>query len=62
MAKDAVFECSVVCLSVVIELLPGLIPFTSKWHAAYILDKINTLNIDYCFLTTIYEMDIKPIQ
>ena len=32
MPKDAVFECSVVCLSV-IELLPGLIPFTSKWHA-----------------------------
>ena len=31
--KDAVFECSVVCLSVIIELLPGLIPFTFKWHA-----------------------------
>ena len=33
MPKDAVFECSVVCLSVIIELLPGLIPFTFKWHA-----------------------------
>ena len=55
MPKDAVFECSVVCLSVIIKLLPGLIPFTSKWH----LDKNNTLNIDYCFLTTIYEMDIR---
>ena len=33
MIKDAVFECSVVCLTVIIELLPGLIPFTSKWHA-----------------------------
>ena len=39
MPKDAVFECSVVCLSVIIELLPGLIPFTSEWHAGYILDK-----------------------
>ena len=28
MPKDEVFECSVVCLSVIIELLPGLIPFT----------------------------------
>ena len=59
MPKDAVFECSVVCLSVIIELLPGLILFTSKWHAGYILDKNNTLNIIYCFLTTIYEMDIR---
>ena len=33
MPKHAVFECSAVCLSVIIELLPGLIPFTSKWHA-----------------------------
>ena len=33
MPKDAVFECTAVCLSVIIELLRGLIPFTSKWHA-----------------------------
>ena len=33
MTKEAVFECSVVGLSVIIELLPGLNPFTSKWHA-----------------------------
>ena len=33
MPKDAVIECSVVCLPVIIELLPGLIPFASKWHA-----------------------------
>ena len=33
MHKDVVFECSVVCLSVIIELLPGVIPSTSKWHA-----------------------------
>ena len=30
--KMQVFECSAVCLSVIIELLPGLIPFTSKRH------------------------------
>ena len=59
MLKDAVFECSVVCLSVIIELLPGLIPLTSKWHAGLILDKNNTINTDYCFLTTNYEMDIR---
>ena len=59
MPKDAVFECSVVCLSIIIELLPCLIPFTSKWHAGYILVKNNTLNIDDCFVTTIFEMDIR---
>ena len=30
MPKDAVFEGSVVCLLVIIELLPRLIPFTSS--------------------------------
>ena len=30
MPKDAVFECSVVCISVIIELLPGLIPFRGR--------------------------------
>ena len=58
MPKDAVFECSVVCLSVIIELLP----FDSIYIkvACWVnLDKHNTLNIDYCFLTTIYEMDIR---
>ena len=59
MYKDAVFECSVICLFVIIELLHGLILFTSKWHAGKSLDKNNTLNIDYCFLTTVYEMDIR---
>ena len=39
MPKHAVFECSAVCLSVIIKLLPGLIPFTFKWHAELILDK-----------------------
>ena len=29
MPKDAFFEYSVVCFSVIIALLPGLIPFTS---------------------------------
>ena len=32
-AQRCSFECSVVCLSVIIEFLPCLIPFTSKWHA-----------------------------
>ena len=61
MPKHAVFECSAVCLSVIIKLLPGLILFTFKWHAELILDKNNTFKINYCFLTTIYmyEMDIK---
>ena len=58
MPNDAVFECSVVCLSVINELLPGLI----RLHPSGMLGKLrknNTLNIDYCFLTTIYEMDIR---
>ena len=64
MPKNAVFECSAVCLSVIIELLPGLIPFTFKWHVEQILDKNNTFNINYCFLTTIYmyEMNIKTLS
>ena len=33
MPTDAVFDYSAVCLSVIIELLPGLILFTFKWHA-----------------------------
>ena len=53
------FEWSAVCLSAIFELLPGLIPFTSKWHAESSLDKNNTFNINYCFLTTIYEIDIR---
>ena len=37
----------------------SLIPFAFKWHAGLILDKNNTFNINYCFLTTIYEMEIR---
>ena len=39
MPKHAVFECSTVCLPVIFEILPGLIPF-------------NTSN---SYLTTVYE-------
>ena len=54
MPKHAVFECSTVCLSVIFELLPGLIPFASKWHA-WILDKNVYINTSNSYLTTIYE-------
>ena len=29
-AKHAIFECSTVCLPVIFELLPGLIPFNTS--------------------------------
>ena len=54
MPKDAVFECLVVCLSVSIEFLPYI--QVACWVN---FRPNNTLNIDYCFLTTIYEMDIR---
>ena len=55
MPKHAVFECSTVCLPVIFELLPGLIPSTSKWHAGCILDKTVYISTSNSYLTTMYE-------
>ena len=37
------------------ELLPGLIPFASKWRAGFILDKNVYINMSNSYLTTMYE-------
>ena len=37
------------------ELLSGLIPFASKWHAGRILDKNVYINTSNSSLTTMYE-------
>ena len=55
MPKHAVSECSTVCLPVIFELLPGLIPFASKWHAGLILYKNVYINMSNNYLTTMYE-------
>ena len=52
--KHAVFECSAVCLSVIFELFPGLIPFASKWLTGF-LDKNVYMNMSNGYLTTMYE-------
>ena len=55
MPKHPVFECSTVILPVIFELLPGVIPFISKWHAWLILDKNVYINTSNSYLTTMYE-------
>ena len=37
--RHTVFEQSIACLSVFLESLPGLIPFTILWHAGWTLEK-----------------------
>ena len=53
--KQAAFECSAVRLSVIFYLLPGLIPFASKWRTGWILDKNVYNNMSNSYLTTMYE-------
>ena len=37
------------------ELLPGFIPFASKWHAGLFLDQNVYINTSNSYLTTMYE-------
>ena len=55
MPKHAVFECSAVCLSVIFELLLGLIPFAPKWRDGLILDQNVYINMSNGYSTTMYE-------
>ena len=48
------FEQSAACLSVFLELLPGLIPLTMLWHAGWTLEKTNCMNMNYNYPTTIF--------
>ena len=52
---STVFEYLAACLSVIFELLPGLIPFASLWHAGCIFEKHVYMHINYSYLTTIYK-------
>ena len=51
--KHTAFEQSASCLSVFLELLPCLKPFTMLWHAGWTLEKNNCNTINYNSLTTI---------
>ena len=57
--KHAVFEYSATYLSVIFELLPGLIQFASLRYAGGILGKTVNLNMNYSALTTMYERAIR---
>ena len=55
MPKHAVFECSTVCLPVIFQSLPGLIPFASKWHAGNFRQNVY-INTSNSYLTTMYDI------
>ena len=50
--QHTAFKQSAACLSVFLELLPGLIPFAILWHTGWILEIC--MNMNYKYLTTIY--------
>ena len=54
MPQHTAFEQSAACLSVFLELLPGLIPLTMLWHAGWTLEKTICMNMTYNYLTTIF--------
>ena len=52
--QHTAFEQSAACLSVFLELLPGLIPLTMLWHAEWTFEENNCMNMSYNYLTTIF--------
>ena len=52
--QHTAFKQSTACLSVFLESLPGLIPFTILWHAGWTLEKNMCMNINYNDLNTIF--------
>ena len=52
--QHTAFEQSVACLSVFLELLPGLIPLTMLWNAGWTLEKTICMNMTYNYSTTIF--------
>ena len=52
--QHTAFEQSAACLSVFLELLPGLIPLTMLWHAGWTLEKTICMNMTYNYSTTIF--------
>ena len=56
------FEQSAACLSVFLELLPGLIPFAILWHAGWwTLEKTICMNMNYNYLTTLFRSILTQI-
>ena len=52
--QHTAFEQSTACLSVFLELLPGLILLTMLWHAGWTLEKTICMNMTYNYSTTIF--------
>ena len=59
--QHTAFEQSAACLSVFLELLPGLVPFTILWHAGWTLEKNSCMNINYNYLTAIFRSILTQI-
>ena len=59
--QHTAFEQSAACLSVVLEILPGLIPLTMLWHAGWTLEKIICMNMTYIYSTTIVRSNLSQI-
>ena len=59
--KHTAFEQPAACLSVFLELLPGLILFAILWHAGWSLEKTICMNMNYNYLTTIFRSILTQI-
>ena len=59
--KHTAFEQSAACLSVFLELLPGLIPFAILRHAGCTLEKTICMIINYNYLTAIFRSILTQI-
>ena len=59
--QHTAFEQSAACLSVFLELLPGLIPLTMLWHAGWTLEETIWMNMTYNYSTTIFKSILTQI-
>ena len=59
--QHTAFEQSAACLSVFLELLPGVIPLTMLWHAGWTLEKTICMNMTYNYSTTIFRSILTQI-
>ena len=59
--QHTAFEQSAACLSVFLELIPGLIALTMLWHAGWTLEKTICMNMTYNNSTTIFRSILTQI-
>ena len=52
--QHTAFKQSAACLSVFLELLPGLFPLTMLWHAGWTSEKTICMNMPYNYSPIIY--------